>query len=133
MIFVSLTHIFLARAFLLRRINVNFKRFQHAYDTRSVDFADEATSGNLLRRDPAKKAWCIYFTWVEMGTALISRVISWVYGGVIHLNKVKEVDGGFGTVFKHHMDYFFGQQCDLRNGITIHTADSEVLMLFSTG
>ena len=99
---------------------------------RLIYFADEATSGNLLRRDPAKKAWCIYFTWVEMGTALMSMDISWIYGGTIHLNKVKEVDGGFGTVFKHHMDYFFGQQCDLRNGITIHTADSEVLMLFST-
>ena len=99
---------------------------------RLIYFADEATSGNLLRRDPTKKAWCIYFTWVEMGTALMSMDISWIYGGIIHINKVKEVDGGFGTVFKHHMDYFFGQQCDLRNGITIHTADSEVLMLFST-
>ena len=62
---------------------------------RLIYFADEAASGNLLRRDPAKKAWCIYFNWVEMGTALISQDISWIYGGIIHLNKVKEVDGGF--------------------------------------
>ena len=59
---------------------------------RLIYFADEATSGNLLRRDPAKKAWCIYFNWVEMGTAFLKQDISWIFGGVTHYNNVKKVD-----------------------------------------
>ena len=56
---------------------------------RLIYFADEASSGNLLRRDPAKKAWCIYFNWVEMGNDFMMLDHTWIFGGVIHYSKVK--------------------------------------------
>ena len=99
---------------------------------RLIYFADECTAGNLLRRDPTKKGWCIYISWIEMGPELLSKDIAWLPIGVLNVNTVKKISGGFNTVFRYQMEYFFGRHCDLRDGITIHTREGKVLMLFST-
>ena len=99
---------------------------------RLIYFADECTAGNLLRRDPTKKGWLIYITWIEMGPSLLSQDVAWLPIGVLNVDTLKKVSGGVNTVFRHQMEYFFGSHCDLRDGITIHTREGKVLMLFST-
>ena len=61
-----------------------------------IYYADECATGNLLRQDPSSKAWCIYYSFVELGPDMLSRDDSWFLGGIIRAKHVDRIDGGFG-------------------------------------
>lgn len=95
-------------------------------------YADECTAGNMLAIDQSRKSWCIYYSWKELGHEALAHDSAWLVGGIIRHNIVKKIAGGFGTVFKHHLQHFFGNEFDLRLGVTVHAAGHGILILFST-
>ena len=97
---------------------------------RIIWYTDEATCGNLLRQDPTRKTWCIYWSFQELGFELLSREHNWFIGAVIRQKNVENISGGMSCVFKHHMKTFFGDDgFDMStNGITIPGPRGSTLM-----
>ena len=90
---------------------------------RIIYYADECTAGNMLVVDPSRKSWCIYFSFAEFGVEALCHVDAWIIGGVIRTKNVSRILGGFGTVFRHHLELFVGRLCDFRKGVTVHYAN----------
>ena len=100
---------------------------------RLLYFADECTTGNLLKRDNTRKSWCIYFSFMEFGINLLCRDSSWLIGGVLKQPHVDEVEGGFGTATAAFLKCVFSGPNDLRNGISLHTPDGPLMLFVDFG
>jgi len=90
--------------------------------------ADECTTGNLLRRDPARKAWNVYWSFLELGREILSQDNAWLIGGVLRRSNEKLVEGEFETAFVQHLLFFFGGDFALQNGIALDTPRGSVVL-----
>ena len=96
-----------------------------------IYYCDEASAGNLLHIDPARKSWLFYWSFLEMGH-LLSYDSCWFLGGVLRYQRAAQVAGGFTTIFRRHLQMFFGEDSSFKDhGFSVHCADGTVIMLWA--
>ena len=100
---------------------------------RVIYYADEATSGNLLHRDPSRKSMCIYWTFQEFPLELRSKEAMWFIGGIIKTRHLRSIEGGLAALFASHLRLFFGGDADMRLGILLPTHVGPVVLCAKLG
>ena len=68
---------------------------------------DEASAGNMLKIDPTRKTWLIYWAFVESGKEHLQHESSWMLAGCITSKTTSGVAGGFSAVWKSLLTEFF--------------------------
>lgn len=92
-------------------------------------YADEATVGNLLRVDPTRKSWLVYWSFFELGNEYLAHESGWFLLGVLRSKECALIPGGFSgfirTVLKQ---WFFGNPFNFeKSGALIRVQDGSLL------
>jgi hypothetical protein len=92
-------------------------------------YADEAAAGNLLRSDNTRKAWLIYWGFLEMGSQFLSHENNWMLLGVIRCKVADTVKGGLSGVLRVALnELMFGMTTNVRErGLLVKKSDGSVV------
>ena len=72
---------------------------------------DEASAGNMLKVDQTRKAWLIYWAFVDMGKEHLAHESNWMLAGCITTHIANRVAGGFSAIWKALLkEMFFGDR-----------------------
>ena len=75
---------------------------------RMVWYGDEAVPGNVLSPDNTRKAFCLYWSFVEFGLELLSRSMMWFLGSICRTSLAKRIPGGISRVMRYMFEVMFG-------------------------
>ena len=98
-----------------------------------VLYSDEVTPGNNLSYDNRRKNWVLYYSFLEFGSAILSRDEAWICVCSKRSSEVTRAVGGIAQVFRRIMRLFFnteGHSFDL-SGISL-VSDGPALRLYAT-
>ena len=80
---------------------------------RLVLYSDEVVPGNPLATDNRRKVWVVYFSFLELGPAVLCHEEAWFCVMAKRSHDVNQVSGGMSQVFKAIGKMFFG--ADIHN------------------
>jgi hypothetical protein len=80
---------------------------------RLVLYSDEVVPGNPLATDNRRKVWVVYFSFLELGPAVLCHEEAWFCVMAKRSHDVNQVSGGMSQVFKAIVKMFFG--ADIHN------------------
>ena len=72
-------------------------------------YSDEVTPGNALKPDNRRKMQCVYWSFLELGSAALCHTDAWFLVAAVRSNVVQELEGGMSHLFKALMPLFFDQ------------------------
>ncbi len=101
---------------------------------RMIVYSDEVVPGNQLSFHNLRKAWVIYYSFVEFGMSVLSMEDAWICLTVITSDHVKQMSGGLPQVFSKLLVLLFGSSDShnlRKSGIVIEFADESTARLFS--
>ncbi len=101
---------------------------------RIIMYSDEVVPGNPLAHDNRRKVWVIYFSWIELGSEILSNEDAWICVLVARSTEVHKVSAGMGQIFAAVLKLFFGPgPSDLSTaGLALRTPTGEIVRLFCT-
>lgn len=117
--------------FLKERLAVAPSTAEHPW--RLVLYSDEVVPGNQLSHDNKRKVWVVYFSFLEFGTAALSREDMWFCVLACRSSEVSRVSGGMGQVFGAIAKLFFGGDVhDMSvGGVVMNLEDGTAIRLFA--
>ena len=91
--------------------------------------ADEATVGNVLSSDLTRKAWMIYWSFLDRGLQILQHENTWMVLGVLRTKLAEKVKGNFSEVMRTLLSScFFGENSNMTTtGFLVKTSSGTVV------
>ena len=78
-------------------------------------YSDEITPGNVLKKNNDRKAWLIYWSFLEFTPEVLCNEAAWFIGGALLSSHVGRVSGNMSQVYRCFLQMFFGKPCGGHN------------------
>lgn len=106
----------------------------HESPWRFILYSDEVVPGNVLAPRNLRKVWVLYWSFMELGPALLSDEDSWFCIAAERTDRVKQLEGGIAQVFGKVLTHLFGAGGHrLKDGgVKLDFADGTSVRLFAT-
>ena len=95
-------------------------------------YSDEITPGNVMSHNNTRKAWCLYYSFLDFGCAALSGEASWFTGTVVRSSIVKRSLGGLSAIASEFLRLMFcTAHCVMTGGFTLHLMSGRVVRIWA--
>ncbi len=93
-------------------------------------YGDEAVGGNVLKVDNGRKAWCMYWQFLEIDEELLHHEALWNVGAVLRTRTSGKTRRGLSGALSCLMSFWFGDVQNLGSGLRFRY-DDKVYIIFA--
>ena len=96
-----------------------------------IVYTDEVVPGNPLAHLLTRKSWCIYISFLEFGSKVLSKEAAWLTIGAVRSKLVSELEANLSQLVAGVLQSIFCRSCDpVQAGIVLKTPAGDLLRVF---